>query len=254
MTQHRRTIEGQLAEKMGYQYCILFPRGRDALGAYSAHADVVLPSNICPEISDYASKIVEIDDYGQGGCAQLYGYYRNHGYELNLDPLMTGWVKPPLSEHSIISFGRYKMTETYGGGALLTNDTDLYAKHMEEYMPPGLLEPIGRAICNMDGVLRKRWEAMEEWDQELGNLLIRIPREYVMPWRCMRMCPPTHRNAMVAALRMDGVAVSTNYPPLPGQPPNNWGDNVIGFPLNQSPAYVAACIYAHYDRVYSDDK
>jgi len=67
------------------------------------------------------------------------------------------------------------------------------------------------------------------WDRYLGDSLLRIPAEQLMPWRVMRRARSrTEREWIVLRLRGAGFDVGTNYPPLKGR--NEWGDTVLNFP------------------------
>ena len=84
-----------------------------------------------------------------------------------------------------------------------------------------------------DDWIEERFERIAKWDAELGDLLIRVPKEQVMPWRVMRRVPNGKRDQLVRELRLLGLPVGTNYPPLTGR--NEWGDTVINFLIDEMP-------------------
>lgn len=246
-----------IARSMGYKYCVLFPRARDALREFCAlgYHDIALPTNICPVAStaNPTARMVPVDPYT--GLAslpvQLYGYRNRERqglldpdqlHALDLDPLMTGWYDKPLATSSIVSFGRHKIVNT-GGGAFLTQDWELAEEMAEyEYFPRGLVAPLGEALLNLPETVEKRFERIALWDRLLGDCCTRIPGEQVMPWRVMRRIPGgislatdlSRRDVAVRALRNAGIAVGTNYQPLPGvtdQGSIQWGNEVINFLL-----------------------
>lgn len=245
-----------IARSMGYKYCVLFPKARDALREFCAlgYHDIALPTNICPVAStaNPTARLVAIDPHT--GLAplpvQLYGYRNrerqslldhDQHHALDLDPLMTGWFDKPLATSSIISFGRPK-TVNVSGGAFLTQDQGL-AEEMEEYeyFPQGLVAPVSDALLGLPETVEKRFERLAIWDRLLGDCCARIPCEQVMPWRVMRRIPKK-RSVVVKALREAGVAVGTNYQPLPGVidlGALQWGNEVINF-LLEGPDYEDA--------------
>ncbi len=224
----------EIAGPMGYTYCVLFDCARDALKAWP-HA-ISLPGNICPRVYQ-ARKDAMLEEVDQKtGLAKyspthLYGYQSpaGEGFALTLDPLMTGWVRYLKTESAIVSFGLKKMLSIGYGGAFLTNDVSL-AQLMEEkshwnnrFNPDLLL-----ALDNLGGEIRKRFDIVALWDRYLGDSLIGIPAEQLMPWRVMRRARDGRaRSRIVIALRYAGYDVGTNYPPLEGS--NEWGDTVLNF-------------------------
>ncbi len=245
MTRHLDVLVEFVARSMGYKHCVLFPRARDALRAFLKVGGIAphLPSNIChvARAANPMALLVPVSEYT--GLAhipvQLYGYRVRHTEaELDLDPLMTGWFDRPFAVSSIISFGRHKIVNS-GGGAFLTQDQSL-AEEMSRfgYFPPALIAPVSSALLNLPETVEKRCERIAIWDRLLGDCCIRIPCEQAMPWRVMRRVPGK-RNAVVKALRNAGIAVGTNYQPLPGVTDPGairWGNEVINF-LLEGPDY-----------------
>ncbi len=219
---------------MGYTYCVGFDCARDALRAYPY--GVALPGNVCRSVYEArADALLEEVDQTTGLAkhtpVHLYGYQSpaKDGYKLSLDPLMTGWLRRLKSESAIISFGRKKMLSLGYGGAFLTNDQILVTEMKqrggwnETYTPHTM-----RAFDGLADDIDARWEIIDLWDRYLGDTLIRIPREQIMPWRVMRRAwTPFQRFHIVEALRQAGYPIGTNYPPLEGR--NEWGDTVLNF-------------------------
>lgn len=251
----------KIANPMGYQYAALFPRARDAIWAFAdcwctPTRRLMLPSNICSEVVTGLSRgqytLIPVED--TTGLAftttpvQLYGYRHSVGGEIEIDPLMAGWVGKPICESAIISFGFKKTLNIGCGGAFLTSNQGL-AQAMEphQYWPGGtefttelnLLLVHGLAKIHQERAIG--FERIAKWDAALGDLLPRIPMEQVMPWRVMRRVPGGKRDAVVSALRNSGLPVGTNYPPLTGS--NKWGDEVINFyPDHETPMRYAKII------------
>ncbi len=227
--------DDEIAGPMGYKYCVLFDCARDALKAWP-HG-IVLPGNVCRSV--YAVRpdamLEEVDQttgLAKYAPVHLYGYQSpgGNGYKLTLDPLMTGWVRRLKTESAIVSFGCKKMASLGYGGAFLTSelaDAEMmgeYGHWNERYTQP-LIEALN---CFVD-YIEKRRQVLWLWDQYLGDSLIRIPAEQLMPWRVMRRAhTPGLRTLIVKSLRDEGLAVGTNYPPLTGS--NDWGDTVLNFP------------------------
>lgn len=231
--------DDKIAGPMGYSYAVLFPRAREAVAAYVMATDrtLELPTNICPEVITYAGACVVREINQETGLAdvpvQLYGYRQEYKDRLEIDPLMTGWVGKPCCDSTIISFGFKKTLNIGCGGALLTNNRGL-AQAMEpyQYLPGGLGDTELTALIQM-GLLqihRQRaigFERIALWDRYLGDSLMRIPMEQIMPWRVMRRVPSLGvRDEIVSALR-GKHDVGTNFPPLSGS--NKWGDTVLNF-------------------------
>ncbi len=125
----------EIAESMGYTYCVLFDCARDALKAYP-HG-ICLPGNICRSVYQTRPDAILEEVNQNTGLAtysptHLYGYQSpaGDGFKLSLDPLMTGWVRRLKTESAIISFGRKKVLSIGYGGAFLTNNRSL-AEEME---------------------------------------------------------------------------------------------------------------------------
>lgn len=233
-------VAQQIAEAMGYDYIALFLRARDALAAWRVMGSLhEMPSNICPQAYNaMPGRLVPVSP--QTGIAEtvpvhLYGYRSLDLIgDLDIDPLMTGLRFRP-KKHSIISFGRGKILSAGGGGAFLTNDRAVY-KLMQRYSywPSDLDAPLEGVWYWRHTNWAERWRRMEWWDRMLGDSCVRIPKQQIMPWRCIRRIPEK-RDAVVKALRAAGHAVGTNYPPLPGATDEGaiqWGHEVINFFVN----------------------
>lgn len=231
----RNTLERKLADAMGYEYCTLFDTARNALRALAFETwwPLPIPSNICPALGREVPRAQLWPVHPETGLAeylpvQLYGYRcRGDGYRLDLDPLMTGFLRRPIAEKSIISFGPKKMLDAGGGGALLSNK----GFKGKPFFPECLRERIEDKLKWFARDIERRRDQIETWNRYLGDSCIRIPREQIMPWRVMRRIPEK-RDAVVKALRDAGHPVGTNYPPLPGVTDLgaiNWGLEVINF-------------------------
>ena len=231
-----------IAHPQGYARAVLFPRARDALNRYlliTGH-DLSLPICVCPEIASLATSFLDVDLAGMAPGTQLYGYRREHANELDLDPLMTGWWAGATNNHRIVSFGANKILPLVGGGAFLTNDSDL-ADQMEEFsfFPGGdnYARKVTMVIEGIEEVVHARRRLIQMWDRYLGDMLDRIPQEQVMPWNVMRTVSPGIRPLLIKALRAGAIAVSTNYPPVSGRDTyysggDSWGASVISLPLH----------------------
>ncbi len=89
-------------------------------------------------------------------------------------------------------------------------------------------DPLRESLSLLKNYASNCFDVIDVWDRYLGDSLMRIPAEQLMPWRVMRRAPtPGARTLIVKALRDEGLAVGTNYPPLTGQ--NIWGDTVLNF-------------------------
>jgi hypothetical protein len=233
-----------IANPMGYARAVLFPRARDALYVYLTFCEkrVKLPICICPEIAGMINSkdFLDVDRTGMAPGTQLYGYRMDHSEDLDLDPLLTGWNSKPTSLHRLISLGRHKILPLCGGGAFCTNDLNI-ADELEKhsFFNPGsdnsYIEKIEMCFKHLPEVIHARWQQIDIWNRCLGDMLDRIPREQVMPWRCMRLAPVPKRGAIIRALREAGIAVSVNYPAFSGGQyfPGGmyWEQRVISFPL-----------------------
>ncbi len=226
--------DDEIAGPMGYTYCVGFDCARDALKAWP-HG-VAIPGNICRSVYDarpdsIPEAVNQNDGLATHSPVHLYGYQSPAGehFKLTLDPLMTGWIRRLKSESAIISFGRKKMLSLGYGGAFLTNNQSLAERmkeksHWNEFYTSHLKEAIDRFYDEIDA----RWEVVDLWDRYLGDTLIRIPAEQIMPWRVMRRAwTPFQRFHIVEALRQAGHPVGTLYPPLVDR--NEWGDTVLNF-------------------------
>jgi hypothetical protein len=221
---------------MGFQYAVLFPRGREAIRAWTEITErpVRLPTNICPVARDWSAfhTLHDIDETGlaPGITTQLYGY-REEGdgkSELDLDPLGTGFFARPCATSGIVSFGEKKFI-TIGGAAFVTNDQAL-AQEMEPrgYWPPAITEHVKLYLAALSMLRDKRRDKVYLWDRHLGDSLQRINREQIIPWRVMRLAKDrTQRDRIVDKLRDCRDDIGTNYPPLVGQ--NSFGDRVLNF-------------------------
>ena len=233
-----------IANPQGYERAVLFPRARDALAAYLMviTARLPLPICVCPEIADMAMRFLDVDECGMAAGTQLYGYRLEHEEDLDLDPLMTGWFLGKTNPYRIVSFGANKILPLTGGGAFLTDDPTI-ADEMEKegggFFPGGnsYIGTVEDALAAMDQTVYNRRSLIKLWDRYLGDMLERIPREQIMPWRVMRLAPQAKRAELIAALRHAAIAVSTNYPMIgtedeclyPGG--MAWESTVINFPI-----------------------
>ncbi len=232
--------ENYIAEPMGYEHCVLFDCARDAVSAYHSVTEkpLGLPENICPELVQHMREDGHKVILGQvnpltglaKGSVHLYGYQAEHGgADLALDPLMTGWIRRLTTPSAVISFGRKKMVSMGYGGAFLTNDSHL-ARLMEplEYWNTDYTDLLISVLPKLKEYRLKRFDTIDLWDRYLGDTLLRIPAEQLMPWRVMRRAHSRlERDSIVKALRGAQFDVGTNYPPLTGR--NEWGDTVLNF-------------------------
>jgi hypothetical protein len=228
------------ANLFGYQYSVCFARARDAMAAYlmTGHGGIMLPENICPQaavVGCVLTKTNQLTGLADHLPVQLYGYREEaSGCKLEIDPLMTGYKNKPICESSIISFGRHKSLCVGHGGMFMTNNHEL-AQAMEPmgFWNEGWNRKFTQKWFEFDDWIEGRFERIAKWDAQLGDSLIRIPKEQVMPWRVMRRVPNGKRDQLVKELRLLGVAVGTNNPPLIGS--NEWGDTVINFLIDDMP-------------------
>jgi hypothetical protein len=228
------------ANLFGYQYSVCFARARDAMAAYlkTGHGGIVLPENICPQAVVDGCQFTEINQLT--GLAnylpvQLYGYREEaSGCKLEIDPLMTGYKNRPICPSTIISFGRHKSL-CAGKGAMFMTNNHMMAQDMEPmgFWNEGWNRKFTQKWHEFDDWIEERFERIAKWDAELGDSLIRIPKEQVMPWRVMRRVPNGKRDQLVKELRSWGLPVGTNYPSLTGS--NEWGDTVINFLIDDMP-------------------
>lgn len=230
-------LEARLADEMGYAYCSLFPRARDAIRLWGelTGSYIPAPSNICHEL--YATGYVRINPVNEenglfdGSPIQLYGFRNILGpSQIEIDPLMTGWMGQPFAISTIISFGYGKTIDLGAGGAFLTQDKSL-ARSMRKYsyFPRGLEFPLWRALEALPETIKHKREHEGIWNRALGNLGIRITLKPVIPWRHIRRFP-RKRDQIVWNLRALGFNAGTNYPPLAGyhEPSSvKWGREVI---------------------------
>ncbi len=236
-------LDDKIAGPMGYEHCVLFDCARNAISAYHAITDkpIGLPENICPELVSHMEKRGHEVIFGEinpqtglgKGAVHLYGYQATQeNASLSLDPLMTGWIRTLTTKSAIISFGLKKILCLGYGGAFLTNDRafaeEMAGKgHWNEYYTDHLIQEIKW----LHERLKVRWHIVEWWDRYLGDSLIRIPGEQLMPWRVMRRARAgALRNEIVITLRTNEMTVGTNYRPLSGR--NEWGDTVLNFPCS----------------------
>ena len=233
-------LELRLCRDFGFNYCILFPRARDAIRAWVSVVNPTLsyiPSNVCPELQrvmpGYLLPVSPLTGMVPSNPVQLYGYREiSEGAPLEIDPLMTGRMGAPFAKSTVISFGKSKTVDAGGGGAFLTNDRWLARKMQRRgYLPPAL--PIWEKLDWFNFNFDERRRRLDLWDRHLGDSCVRIPREQIMPWRVIRRIPEK-RDLVVTALRSAGVDAGTNYPPLPGVTDPGaiqWGREVINFSL-----------------------
>ncbi len=242
--------DDEIAGPMGYQHCVLFDCARDAISAYHDITDkpLGLPENICPELVAHMRERGHRVLFGQvspltgqtPGAVHLYGYQAPSPVsaetiaDLSIDPLMTGWIRRLKTESAVISFGRKKILSLGYGGAFLTNNVALAEElepygHWNDYYTDHLIQEIKW----FHDRIKMQWLVMNWWDQYLGDSLIRIPGEQLMPWRAMRRAPAAAlRKEIVDTLRNSEIAVGTNYPALKGF--NEWGDTVLNFPCSSN--------------------
>ena len=235
-----------IANPQGYARAVLFPRARDALKSYLLNAKVrlSLPICVCPEIAALASMFLDVDLAGMAPGTQLYGYRNEHGEDLDLDPLMTGWWMGETNRHRIVSFGPNKILPLLGGGAFLTNDSDLADVMSKNSFFPGgenYANKVTRVLASLEEVVYAKRRQIKMWDRYLGDMLERIPHEQVMPWAAMRLVPPAKRPARIKALRAGAIAVSTNYPAIRTEAQHYipaggmlWEASVISFPIHEA--------------------
>ncbi len=227
--------DDEIAGPMGYTYYVGFNCARSALKAWP-HGSA-LPGNICRSVYEARpdaslEKVDQATGLAKYTPVHLYGFQSpaGVGFKLSLDPLMTGWLRQLKTESAIISFGRKKMLSLGYGGAFLTNDQSLAEQmkeksHWNESYTSFLKDR--REIFHLE--IEKRFENIDLWDRYLGDCLLRIPQEQIMPWRVMRKAwTPYQRFYIVEALRAYGYPVGTNYPPLDGSR-DEWGDTVLNF-------------------------
>lgn len=232
----------KLCDAFGFSYCVFFPRARDAIKVWFEKTGVrefYIPSNVCPLLADILPNAIKLPVSRLTGTVvalpvQLYGYREIcDNAPLEIDPLMTGWFGRPFAKSTVISFGRNKTIDIGAGSAFLTNDKSL-ARDMESqsYFPPGIL---GLLQFELHELIRcginKKKRRVDWWNRHLGDSCIRIPAEQVIPWRVIRRVPK-HRDAVVKAMRANGLDAGTNYPPLPGVTDPGaiqWGKEVINF-------------------------
>ena len=224
----------------GYEYAIGFPRARDAVKAYTRkYGAPDIPSNCCPALYNAVlancshTSIMTVDPntgVARNLPVQMYGYRQIvPGAPLEIDPLMTGILGRPFAKHSIISFGWNKTLELGSGGILLTNDPQDVTDFPDTF-PQFLIEPLENELGRLWETIRAKWLMQKYWDQNLGDGLVRIPQETVIPWRIIRRVPDGKRDTLVKALRAAGFHAGTNYPPLAGVTDIDaitWGDEVI---------------------------
>ncbi len=237
--------DDEIAGPMGYEHCVLFDCARDALDAYHtwSPAPLGLPENICPELVTYMRDrehevVLGLVDQLTGlpvrGAVHLYGYQTSHigDAQLSLDPLMTGWVRHLTTPHAIISFGLKKTLSIGYGGAFLTDDKSLAAE-MENsgHWNPDYNDLLHASLPKIKVWRLQRFDVIALWDRFLGDSLIRIPAEQLMPWRAMRRARDKgERDVIKEEVRDAGYPVGTNYPPLTGR--NQWGDTVLNFSVD----------------------
>ena len=225
-----------IANPMGFEYCVLFDCARSAMRTYLEVMDLesfLVPENICPSIVDMVTPTRT--DPTTGLCdyaVHLYGYQGSNRKDVDpiaLDPLMTGWLRSLNTNSAIISFGRKKMLSLGYGGAFLTNDRSLFEHIMAgENWNDYYSDRLRAALIIFHDEIQERWEKVDIWDRYLGDTLLRVPKEQIMPWRVMRRAHSLgERNNIVELLRNVGIDAGINYPSLKGH--NLWGDTILNF-------------------------
>ncbi len=231
-----------IANQLGFPHAVIFPRARDAIKAWTEITGKVLhlPTNVCPVARDWAKQyeLHAIDDTGMapGITTQLYGY-REEGdgnSEMDLDPLGTGFFARPCATSAIVSFGEKKFI-TAGGAAFATRDQGL-AQEMESrgYCPPALIDYLKLHLTSpvLAHLRSQKRDKVALWDRHLGDMLQRIDREQIVPWRVMRLVRKWEdRSWVVIGLREAGFDVGTNYPSLAnhGLTTSDFGDCILNF-------------------------
>ncbi len=225
--------DDEIAGPMGYRYCVLFENARAAMRAYPL--PIRLPHNICPQVAAASSDTDYCPVNSETGLCDLqvhlYGYQGGSAEEtaISLDPLMTGWVRRLQTSFAIISFGRKKMLSVgYGGALLADNLTVADNMRISSSWNGAYTADLKTALKGFNELIEKRFEVVDLWDRYLGDSLIRIPAEQLMPWRVMRRARHRgERDVIVETLRAHGMPVGTLYSPLEGR--NVWGDTVLNF-------------------------
>ncbi len=225
--------DDEIAGPMGYKHCILFDCAREAISAFQLHspAPLALPENICPELVVHLRNKGQEVVFGDNNAVHLYGYQTSHlPASFSLDPLMTGWVRQLRTPSAAVSCGRKKMLSIGYGGALLTIDkalaTELEANNGR--WNSAYTQDLLSALNGFNELIERRFEIVDLWDRLLGDSLLRIPQEQLMPWRVMRRARHRgERDVIVENLRKAGHPVGTNYPSLQGR--NEWGDTILNF-------------------------
>src|SRR6185436_754005 len=215
----RNTLERKLADAMGYEYCTLFDTARSALENFELDE---IPSNICLEIGRlfpcaWRTPVSPKNGLPEWHAWHLYGFRGTDRpvdktrIHVSVDPLMTGFLRESNAQHVVISFGRKKMLDAGGGGALLSNERQNFRSNF----PEALRSHLEWKLTNFRDHIELTRDRIDLWDAYLGDSCVRIPQEQIMPWRAMRRIP-RKRDAAVKAVRAAGHPVGTNYPPLPG--------------------------------------
>ncbi len=232
--------DDDIAGPMGYKYCVLFESARKAIWAYAGlyplSKSFGFPTNMCPYVlekldpGDYDLLPVD-NETGLAECdCHLYGYRQEyHGYEVEVDPLMTGWIQQSMASSAVVSFGLKKILSMGYGGAFLTSNQGL-AQEMQKdaHWNDDYTDMLRVCLPLLKKWRLQRFDTIALWDRHLGDSLIRIPGEQIMPWRVMRKAHSRgERDDLVASLRSSGIAVGANYAPLAGR--NKWGDTVLNF-------------------------
>ena len=237
-----------IANPMGYARGIPFPRARDAFKHYLevTGAEPKLPVCICPEMAVLAPNsdtFIDVDWTGMADGTQMYGYRKDHGEDLDLDPLLTGWFREPTNPHRIVSLGRHKILPLTGGGVFCTNEFTLADEMAERsYFPnqESYAKKVEHVVARMEEVVAARFQLLAMWDRYLGDMLDHISRPQVMPWRVMRQVTGNKRPALIKALRASAISVNIHYQPSSfarGDTyyPNamKWADTVINFSIGE---------------------
>jgi hypothetical protein len=225
------SLEKELLRGFDYKHCILFPRARAAIALFNFYIlgemPIFIPSNVCPALLSAIGANARITPIEYNGLAepcgavhvQLYGA-RQHlsSVVLEIDPCLTGWMTYPQTESAIISFGYSKPIDLGRGGALLTN-SDAIFDTLRRFGTKWSDDLRARAIAELQDLrenINRRREKLGWWMENLRGSGHQVQILQVTPWRAIWRFPENMRDAIAAALRIEGIDAGTNYPPLPG--------------------------------------